>query len=124
MTLEQWQNNGWLRPHATSREEIGNLLSIARRDLSDARSREISDDWRFGIAWAARDGRADVGKNVNNTGKVAMRLRMDLCAAQDKGAKRPSIRQPALYVSRLLPQLRQQARMAGAARASHVRDAS
>ena len=53
MTLTQWESNGWLRPHATSREEIGNLLSIARRDLSDARSQEISDDWRFGIAYNA-----------------------------------------------------------------------
>ena len=53
MSLAQWQNNGWLRPHATSREEIGNLLSIARRDLSDARSQEISADWRFGIAYNA-----------------------------------------------------------------------
>ncbi len=53
MSLTQWQNNGWLRPHATSREEIGNLLSIARRDLSDARSQDISDDWRFGIAYNA-----------------------------------------------------------------------
>lgn len=53
MTLTQWESNGWLRPHATSREEIGNLLSIVRRDLSDARSQEISDDWRFGIAYNA-----------------------------------------------------------------------
>jgi hypothetical protein len=51
--LVQWQNNGWLRPHATDREEIGNLLSIAHRDLSDAQSHEISDDWRFGIAYNA-----------------------------------------------------------------------
>ena len=28
--LAQWQNNGWLRPHTTSREEIENLLGIAR----------------------------------------------------------------------------------------------
>jgi uncharacterized protein (UPF0332 family) len=53
MSLAQWQNNGWLRRHATSREEIGNLLGIARRDMSDARSRNISDDWRFGIAYNA-----------------------------------------------------------------------
>jgi len=53
VSLAQWQNNGWLRPHATSREEIGNLLGIAHRDLSDARSQEISDDWRFGIAYNA-----------------------------------------------------------------------
>jgi uncharacterized protein (UPF0332 family) len=53
MSLAQWENNGWLKLHATSREEIGNLLSIARRDLSDARSAGISGDWRFGIAYNA-----------------------------------------------------------------------
>jgi hypothetical protein len=37
MTLKQWQDNGWLRPHATSPEEIGNLLAIVGRDLEDAR---------------------------------------------------------------------------------------
>jgi hypothetical protein len=53
MSLSQWESNGWLRSHATSREEIGNLLRIARRDLSDAGSQGISDDWRFGIAFNA-----------------------------------------------------------------------
>lgn len=28
-------------------------MSIARRDLADARSQDISDDWRFGIAYNA-----------------------------------------------------------------------
>ena len=36
MTLRQWQDNGWLRQHATSPEEIGNLLAIVDRDLRDA----------------------------------------------------------------------------------------
>jgi len=53
MTLKQWADNGWLKPHTTSRQEIGNLLAIARRDLSDARADGISDDWRFGIAYNA-----------------------------------------------------------------------
>jgi hypothetical protein len=53
MSLAQWLTNGWLRPHTTSREEVANLLGIARRDLADARSDEISDDWRFGIAYNA-----------------------------------------------------------------------
>jgi hypothetical protein len=53
MSLAQWLTNGWLRPHTTSLEEIANLLGIARRDLADARSDEISDDWRFGIAYNA-----------------------------------------------------------------------
>jgi hypothetical protein len=53
MTLKDWADNGWLIPHKTSREEVENLLAIVRRDLSDARSGEISDDWRFGIAYNA-----------------------------------------------------------------------
>ena len=56
MSLAQWQSNDWLRPHATSPEEIGNLLSIAHRDLSDARGQGISDDWRFGIAYNVNNG--------------------------------------------------------------------
>jgi hypothetical protein len=50
VTLKGWEANGWLRPHKTSRQEIANLLAIVRRDLTDARSDAISDDWRFGIA--------------------------------------------------------------------------
>ena len=53
MTLEQWHRNGWLRPHATSREEIQNLLGIADRDIDDAQEEELSTDWRFGIAYNA-----------------------------------------------------------------------
>jgi hypothetical protein len=53
MTLKQWRDNGWLKPHKTSRQEVGNLLAIVRRDLADAQKRDISDDWRFGIAYNA-----------------------------------------------------------------------
>jgi len=50
VSLKQWTDNGWLRPHRTSQGEINNLLSIAGRDLLDAQ-RDISPDWRFGIAY-------------------------------------------------------------------------
>lgn len=53
MSLLQWANNGWLRPHETSANEIGNLLGIVKRDLIDAGSATISADWRFGIAYNA-----------------------------------------------------------------------
>lgn len=53
MTLRQWHDNGWLKPHTTSREEIGKLLAIARRDLADAQHEPLSADWRFGIAYNA-----------------------------------------------------------------------
>ena len=53
MSLTQWETNGWLRPHRTSRKEIANLLAIADRDIADAASTDISDDWKFGIAYNA-----------------------------------------------------------------------
>ena len=53
MSLQDWQNNGWLRPHKTDRQEISNLLAIAERDMADAAAKDISDDWKFGIAYNA-----------------------------------------------------------------------
>lgn len=52
MSLKQWADNGWLKPHRTSRKEINSLLRIVERDLNDARG-DISPDWRFGIAYNA-----------------------------------------------------------------------
>lgn len=52
MSLAQWAENGWLRPHVTSEKEISDLLRIVERDLKDAAG-EISADWQFGIAYNA-----------------------------------------------------------------------
>lgn len=52
MSLAQWADNGWLRPHKTSQKEISDLLRIVERDLQDAAG-SISADWRFGIAYNA-----------------------------------------------------------------------
>ena len=52
MTLRRWSDNGWLRPHTTTSNEIENLFQIVDRDLKDARS-GVSADWRFGIAYNA-----------------------------------------------------------------------
>src|SRR4030042_5984523 len=52
MSLKQWADNGWVRPHQTSWKEIKNLLDIVDRDMLDAGS-AISTDWRFGIAYNA-----------------------------------------------------------------------
>jgi hypothetical protein len=49
MSLKQWADNGWVRPHQTSPKEIQDLLAIFRRDLADAKG-DISADWQFGIA--------------------------------------------------------------------------
>ena len=53
MTLKQWSENGWLKTHKTSPQEIGNLLAIVERDIKDASQAEISADWAFGIAYNA-----------------------------------------------------------------------
>jgi hypothetical protein len=52
MSLKQWADNGWLRPHGTSPKEIQDLLRIVKRDLGDAKG-DISADWQFGIAYNA-----------------------------------------------------------------------
>ena len=52
MSLKQWAENGWLRPHKTSAQEISNLLGIVDRDLKDAEG-DVSPDWQFGIAYNA-----------------------------------------------------------------------
>lgn len=52
MSLKQWADNGWLRSHQSSPQEIADLFAIVVRDLSDA-ERDISADWRFGIAYNA-----------------------------------------------------------------------
>jgi uncharacterized protein (UPF0332 family) len=53
MSLANWAKNGWLRPHKSSKEEIKNLFEIVERDLKDASSKGLSDDWKFGIAYNA-----------------------------------------------------------------------
>jgi hypothetical protein len=53
MSFEDWAKNGWLDTHRSSREEIRNLLSIVERDLKDSQSKDVSNDWRFAIAYNA-----------------------------------------------------------------------
>jgi hypothetical protein len=53
MSLEEWKNNGWLKAYRTSPQEIANLFAIVRRDLADAKTKQVSADWRFGIAYNA-----------------------------------------------------------------------
>jgi len=53
MSLTTWADNGWLRPHRTSPQEIADLLKIVERDLHDARAGGLSEDWKFGIAYNA-----------------------------------------------------------------------
>ena len=53
MSLNDWEKNGWLVKHKTSKKEIQNLLEIIKRDLRDSKVRAISADWRFAIAYNA-----------------------------------------------------------------------
>lgn len=53
MTLQNWANNGWLRRHKSSVQEIDDLLKIVERDLQDAQTDAVSTDWQFGIAYNA-----------------------------------------------------------------------
>ncbi|MGD0092037.1 MAG: hypothetical protein ABSE73_19155 [Planctomycetota bacterium] len=36
MSLQDWANDGWMRPHQSSRQEIAALLAIVDRDITDA----------------------------------------------------------------------------------------
>ena len=53
MSLQQWLQNGWLRSHRSSQEEITNLFSICDRDLKDCQATNISNDNRFAMAYNA-----------------------------------------------------------------------
>jgi uncharacterized protein (UPF0332 family) len=53
MSLREWKKNGWLRDHRSSPQEIRGLFDIVQRDLLDAQTSALSDDWRFGIAYNA-----------------------------------------------------------------------
>ena len=53
MSLTDWEKNGWLVRHETSKEEVQNILKIVERDLKDSNVKEISADWRFAIAYNA-----------------------------------------------------------------------
>lgn len=53
MSLQNWLQNSWLVQHATSMEEIANLLRISDRDLSACQVKQLPADWRFAIAYNA-----------------------------------------------------------------------
>jgi hypothetical protein len=53
MTLKDWQNNGWLKPHKATRKQIADLFAIVERDLVAAQTEDLTADWKFGIAYNA-----------------------------------------------------------------------
>ena len=50
MSLEEWLNQGQLRQHKTSKNEIKQLLDVFARDMADAEIDTISIDRRFATA--------------------------------------------------------------------------
>ena len=46
MTLKQWQDNGWLCPHQTSRQEIENLLAIVEYDAASMATEKEAQELR------------------------------------------------------------------------------
>src|SRR5688572_15225605 len=53
MSLPDWERNGWLTAHQTSRREIADLLEVVDPDLRDSEAESISADWRMNIAYNA-----------------------------------------------------------------------
>src|ERR1700756_3715078 len=53
MSFADWVKNGWLVAHRSSKQEIANLRGIVARDLKDSQGKDVSDDWRFAIAYNA-----------------------------------------------------------------------
>jgi len=43
MSFADCVSNGWLVAHKSSKQEIGNLLGIAARDLKDSEAKDVSD---------------------------------------------------------------------------------
>ena len=53
LSFQDWQKNGWLRSHKTSRQEIAGLLAVVERDLAASADPKVNGDWRFAIAYNA-----------------------------------------------------------------------
>ena len=53
MSLRDWERKGWVEKHKTSPQEIGELLRITDRDLTDCQTKDLSEDWRLNIAYNA-----------------------------------------------------------------------
>ena len=53
MSFADWVKNGWIVGHKSSKQEIANLPGIVARDLKDNQSSDVSDDWRFALAYNA-----------------------------------------------------------------------
>jgi uncharacterized protein (UPF0332 family) len=53
VSLNDWEKNGWLKAHKTSKQEIEGLFSIVERELKDSQIKGISSDGKFTHAYRA-----------------------------------------------------------------------
>jgi len=53
MSLKDWLNDGWVKPHRSSAQEINNLLGIADRDIIQSKLPGLDNDTRLTIAYNA-----------------------------------------------------------------------
>ncbi len=60
MSLENWLANRWLKSEPTSAVEIASLFAKIDRDIADAGTVDISDDWRLAMAYNACLGCATI----------------------------------------------------------------
>jgi hypothetical protein len=51
MSLESYLNNGWIRKHESSVDEIAKLMAIADRDIAQSQVPGLGPEWRFDIAY-------------------------------------------------------------------------
>src|SRR3954469_3749902 len=65
MSLNDWQKNGWLRPHTPSAAETQRLLDVVDRDLRAAGNKGMDDDWRFVAAYNAALQSANIMTDTN-----------------------------------------------------------
>jgi hypothetical protein len=60
MTLQDWLNSGWLKPHKSSANEVKVLIAKVDRDIAEAEKPDIVLDWRLAIAYNACLGCATI----------------------------------------------------------------
>jgi uncharacterized protein (UPF0332 family) len=53
MSLQDWLNEGRLKTHSTSQQEIEQFFAVFERDMADARAEVLSTDRRFTTAYNA-----------------------------------------------------------------------
>jgi hypothetical protein len=53
MSLRVWLDNRWIVAHSPTAQEIADLFAVVDRDLTDAATPRLSDDWRLAITYSA-----------------------------------------------------------------------